>query len=160
SIFHNNSAGGVGGGIHNGGDTLTVTNSTIANNSAGAGGGISNVSAGTGTAMGTNSTIANNSAGGGGGSYNLITLRVSNSPIAYNNVASGGIGGGLEEVGFGATLDNTIVALNTSGGTVADDISFLDGFGGTVTGAYNLIGTGGSGNLVNGVHGNQVGVSN
>ena len=55
-------------------------------------------------------------------------------------------------------LDNTLIALNTSGvGSAAtpDDIA------GTVSSAsaYNLIGTGGSGGLVNGTNGNQVGVA-
>ena len=57
---------------------------------------------------------------------------------------------------FVPTLDNTIVALNTSGsGATPDDIA------GTVSlaSAYNLIGTGGSGGLSNGVNGNQVGVA-
>ena len=49
-----------GGGIDNDG-TLTVTNSTIANNSAGYGDGGGIYNAGTMTV--TNSTIANNSAG-------------------------------------------------------------------------------------------------
>jgi hypothetical protein len=59
------------------------------------------------------------------------------------------------------TLNNTIVAGNFNGpspGTSADDIS------GTVHGAYNLIGVGGSGGLqdhaVDAAHGNQVGVAN
>ena len=63
--------------------------------------------------------------------------------------------GGINNAGT-ATLDNTIVALNTNGGTAADDIS---GSVSTSSG-YNLIGTGGSGGLVNGVNGNQVGVAN
>ena len=83
-----------------------------------------------------------------------------NDTIAYNTVASGGYGGGLDVPGGTATLDNTIVALNTHAGT-PDDISLYGG--GTVNtanGYNNLIGTGGSGGLINGVNGNQVGVSN
>ena len=94
----------------------------------------------------------------GGGIANGGTLTVVNSTIADNTVASGGSGGGLGLDGGTATLDNTIVALNTEGtgsGATPDDIA------GTVssTSAYNLIGTGGSGGLVNGVNGNQVGVA-
>jgi hypothetical protein len=52
--------GGDGGGIDNAGGTLTVTNSTVAGNSASQGGGISN----NGTLTITNSTIASNTGGG------------------------------------------------------------------------------------------------
>jgi hypothetical protein len=55
-------------------------------------------------------------------------------------------------------MNNTIVAGNfVGGGTVADDIQKVAG---TLSGNSNLIGTGGSGGLVNGVNGNQVGVAN
>jgi hypothetical protein len=52
-------------------------------------------------------------------------------------------------------LANTIVALNTAGGSAASDVS------GTVDPAslYNLIGTGGSGGLIDGNIGNLVGVA-
>jgi hypothetical protein len=81
-----------------------------------------------------------------------------NCTVADNHVASGGTGGGLDVNAGTATLDNTIVALNTNGtgrGAPADDIA------GTVSSAsaYNLIGTGGSGGLTNGPQGNQVGVA-
>jgi len=153
STFDYDSAGdGGGGGIFNLG-TLTVTNSTIANNSADdRGGGIYNGN----ILTVTNSTIANNSANRGGGIYSDYgTLMAVNDTIAYNTVASGGYSGGLN-VSYGgtATLDNTIVALNTRAGT-PDDI------GGAVnmTNSYNnLIGTGGSGGLTDVVNGNQVGV--
>ena len=183
-------ATGDGGGIANGG-TLTVTNSTIDNNSAeyggvdsgtiSSGGGIDNA----GTLTVTNSTIANNSAfglrrrhrqrghadghqlhhrqqlgrGSGGGIFSDGTLTVTNSTIAYNSAESPGSGGGLvalDNLYVVSTLDNTIVALNTSGSSATpDDIA------GTVSSAsaYNLIGTGGSGGLVNGTNGNQVGVA-
>ena len=85
---------------------------------------------------------------------------VTSSTIAYNSVANGGAGGGLDLVGGGtATLDNTIVALNTEGtGSTASPSDIA----GTVSSAsaYNLIGTGGSGALTNGTNGNQVGVVN
>ncbi len=170
-----------GGGIENDG-ALTITNSTIADNSAeefsyggygpGYGGGIANG----GTLTLTDSTIADNNAsdsGSGGGLYVYSgALTITNSTIADNNVSGGssstpsggccysdGVAGGLY-VGSGTViLDNTIVALNTNSstsGVTADDID------GTVdsSSAYNLIGTGGSGGLVNGTNGNQVGVAN
>ena len=121
-----------------GGDgTLRVANSTIANNSA----------IGTDLSNGY-SGIANSSG----------TVTVTNSTIAYN-VAD--FGGGLAVLGT-ATLYNTIVALNTGSGKGAPavDISVDDGYGTVSTSsAYNLIGTGGSGGLTNGVNGNQVGVA-
>ncbi len=81
-----------------------------------------------------------------------------NSAIAYDDVASGGTGGGLDVVAGSVTMDNTIVTLNTNwtaSGAPADDIA------GTVSSAspFNLIGIGGSGGLTDGTNGNQVGVA-
>jgi hypothetical protein len=74
--------------------------------------------------------------------------------VPYVGTNGVGTGGGLSGT---ATLNNTIVALDTQGtgrGAPASDIA------GTVSGGYNLISTGGSGGLVNGTNGNQVGVAN
>jgi hypothetical protein len=97
---------------------------------------------------------------GGGGLYSAGTTTITNSTIAYNRVASGVTGGGLDVAGGTAGLNNTIVALNSQGttGPTASDIS-LSGGALTSTCASNLIGTGGSGGLVNGESGNQVGVA-
>ena len=65
-----------------------------------------------------------------------------NSTVADNDVASSGTGGGLDVIAGTATLDNTIVALNTSGigsSAPADDIAGAV----SMASAYNLIGTGG-----------------
>ncbi len=135
---------------------MTVIDSTIADNSAGAGGGIDNE----GTMTVTNSTIADNSAFEGGGISIYGTTTITSSTIAYNSINGGG-GGGLFLWSGNAILDNTIVALNTgaiTGGTTPDDI-FEAGGPASSSSAYNLIGTGGSGGLVNGVNGNQVGVA-
>ena len=158
STIADNSSSNVGG-IYSSGGMVTVTNSTIDNNEAlnFYGGGIDDYGS---TMAVTNCTIDNNSAGsnGGGGIYSSGTLTVTNSTIADNS-ASVGYGGGLLAVGSSTPLlDNTLIALNTSGvGSAAtpDDIA------GTVSSAsaYNLIGTGGSGGLVNGINGNQVGVA-
>ena len=154
STISNNTASFTGGGIENDDGTLTVTESTISGNSSGFGAGICNDS---GTTV-VDSTISGNLASNmGGGVWNDGTLAINDSTIALNNVANAGYGGGVYVSSGTATLDNTIVALNTSGtGTSADDID------GTVTSAsaYNLIGTGGSGGLSNGKNGNQVGVAN
>ncbi len=48
--------------------------------------------------------------GSGGGILNLGALTVVNCTVAYNNVASGGTGGGLDGLAGTVTLDNTIVA--------------------------------------------------
>src|SRR5882762_1765935 len=84
--------GGGGGGIFNNG-TLTVTNSTISNNSSGVnsfgnGGGIYKI----GTLTVTNSTISNNSSDSGGGIYNSfgLTLNVANSTVESNAAHNGG----------------------------------------------------------------------
>ena len=69
----------------------------------------------------TNSTIANNTAEDGGGGICLISgmLTAVNSTIAYNNVAREGTGGGLDAFDGTAVLYNTIVAQNniTAGST-------------------------------------------
>ena len=134
------------GGVLNDGGTLTVANSTIADNSTSANGG--GIGTG-GTAIVANCTIAGNLApyGGGGAQVNSGTLILTNCTIAYNS-AIAPAGGGLQVTGGTAVSNNTIVALNTG----------HDIYGG-VSGAYNVIGTGGSGGLVNGTSGNQVGVA-
>jgi predicted outer membrane repeat protein len=158
STMAGNSAN-VGGGIENRG-TLNVTNCAIAGNSAtSAGGGIDNG----GTLTVTNSTVAGNSAGNsvsspgyGGGIVNIGALTITNSTITGNSVSAFGFGGGIWSGGT-ASLDNSIDVLNSLGtGSSAQSSDIY----GSVSGAYNLIGTGGSGGLTNGVNGNQVGVAN
>ncbi len=104
--IYNNS----GGGIFNSGGTLTVSDSTIASNTAATGGGI----------------------------FNNGTLTVGDSTIADNSATSG-LGGGIaNENGGSVTLNNTLVADNTSGG----DLYLDSGNGSTYFGAYDLIGDG------------------
>ena len=74
------------------------------------------------------------------------TVSVSDCTIADNSAAV--VGGGMWVDTGTATLDNTIVALNNT--DIIGRVSSAS--------AFNLIGTGGSGGLVNGVDGNQVGV--
>ncbi len=114
STLSNNSAPnefGSGGGIFNNGGTLSIDNSTFANNSAsGEGGGIFNNG---GTLSINNSTFANNSASGdGGGIFNNGTVSISTSTIA-NNSAS--ISGGLYNSSGTVSSDGSIVAENTGG---------------------------------------------
>ena len=75
-----------------------------------------------------NSTIAGNSAGQNGGGINQVgILTALNSTIAYNSVAAGGAGGGIDASAGTTTLYNTIVAGNTTGtattGTGTSDVS-------------------------------------
>ena len=160
STFASNSvgAGGNGGGLYNDGQMI-VSGSTIATNSTGSGGeggGIYNED----LLTLPEDTVAGNSAGSeGGGVFTDVTLTAVNTTIAYNFVAIGGTGGGLEAAVATTTLDNTIVALNTHllvSSSAPDDIA------GTLstTSTFNLIGTGGAGGLTNGIAGNQVGVAN
>jgi hypothetical protein len=157
AAFAGDLASQMGGGIYNGGD-LTITNSTLAGNSAADGGAI-NMQRGSLTIV--DSTVAGNSARDGGGINMLFgPLTAVNDTIAYNSASSGGGGGGLYIQGGIATLDNTIVALNTRAsfaGATADDISQSGGLVSSAS-ADNLIGTGGSGGLID-FNGNQVGVA-
>jgi Pectinesterase len=84
STLADNSAGTFGGGgILNEG-TLTVLNSTFSDNSAHDGGGIANFD---GTLTVLNSTFSDNSADDGGGIANSGTLTVQNSTLADTNMA-------------------------------------------------------------------------
>src|SRR5271166_1489326 len=165
STFTDNSASAVGGGIFNGIGTATVINCTFSNNSAYEGGGI--YSDGTATVSGSTFTSNSASVDGGGicnsGIYKLGTLTVDDTTFTSNTALNdgGGIysdgtaaltnctvsgntsqdaGGGLANgVGVGnLTVNNTIVAGNTSTETIDNDIS------GQVqpTSAFNLIGDG------------------
>ena len=185
--FSSNTASANGGGISNSsGATLTVTTTTFANNTAGSdGGGIDqdgtatvsystlsgNTSASEGGGMDNKGTLVdminctlfgNTAVSDGGGLTTSGTATVVNCTITSNRVAAGegGLyGGGIYDQIVAAKLFNTIVAGNFRGAapsTTANDIA------GTLatTSAFNLIGTGGSGGLTNGVNSNQVGVSN
>jgi CSLREA domain-containing protein len=187
STISNNTAGGVDSEILLQGPNpsipsfLTINNSTISGNSStGAFGGIQNLTASNGLASAviTNSTISGNttSSSNGVAGINCIaivggtaTLVVSNSTVFGNNAnGSSGIGGisQNQSCASGCTvtvkLGNTIVAGNLRSGSSPNDISgsgvtpgFVDS-----SSSFNLIGTGGSGGLTNGVNNNQVGVAN
>ncbi len=155
-----NTAGANGAGFMNVG-TMTVVDSTIANNNTGGiGGGIDNLAGGTLSVV--NSTIAGNSGfDGGGGIGSQGKLTSLNCTITDNSFGnSGGYGGGIGVDGGTATLNNTIVALNTNGTGNAARADDIDTIGGTVIGSFNLVGVGGAGGLSNGSNGNLVGVAN
>jgi hypothetical protein len=112
----------LAGGLENGG-TVSISNSTFANNSTLiGGGGLQNFG---GTVSISNSTFANNSAGfGGGGLDNEFgTVSISNSTFANNLTFNSG-GGGLSNCCGGGTMSisNSIVA-NNSGGNCASTIT-------------------------------------
>ena len=150
-----NSAVLRGGGLFNGG-MATLTGCTLSANNAAYGGGLENNIA---TANLTDCTVSGNASEFGGGVFNYTgTANLTNCTLSGND-ASGG-GGGLANYNNGnipagpATLTDTIVAGNTS-------LSGAGDIGGTnVSGSDNLIGTGGSAGLVDGVDGNIVGVAN
>ncbi len=163
-------SGNSGSGLFNDG-TATLTDCTLSGNSAGAGGGVQNQSAVTltdctlsgndgqggglwnsGTANLIDSTVSGNNAffAGGGGVFNAGTANLTDCTVSDNSAA---YGGGLHGGTF--TLTNTIVAGNTDPSGASDIDSVF--YGGTnVSGSDNLIGTGGSAGLANGVNGNIV----
>jgi hypothetical protein len=164
-----------GGGLANYGGTLTLTDCTVSGNSAKNGGGLANDS---GTDTLTNCTVSGNSAGNlGGGIFNDSGMLLTDCTISGNSGYVGGglssyyaettltnctvsgnsatYGGGIHTRASSPTLSNTIVAANTSGGNPSDILGAVD-----ANSSYNLIGTGGSEGLMDGVNHNQVGVAN
>jgi hypothetical protein len=148
STISGNSASANGGGICQTGGTLTISNSTISGNSASANGGGICQTGGTLTinnsTIGSTLTLLGNSANGsGGGIYNGGTLTISNATIYGNRAINGGggidnggtvmalinnstisensaiVGGGIDGL---ATLQNSIVASNSSGGNCSGTI--------------------------------------
>jgi hypothetical protein len=119
-----------GGGIFNNTGGLTITQTTISGNTANESGGIDN----RGTLGMTNSTVSGNRAyftrgnATGGGISNGGTLIINSSTISGNSAQGsiGSYGGGIAGT---ATLQNTIVANNTSGGNC---------YGTVASNGYNL----------------------
>jgi hypothetical protein len=100
----------LGGGLYNAG-TLTLSNSTVYNNSApyGYGGGLYNA----GTLTLTTSTVRDNWArNGGGGFYNTGTLTLLNSTISGNS-APYGYGGGVDNEAT-LTLTTSTISGNSA----------------------------------------------
>ncbi len=172
----------VGGGLYNGSGTLSLTNCTVSGNiSEESGGGLYNAS---GTLSLTNCTLNGNIANGDGFSFGAAlysesgTVVMTNCTVTGNSFSdilapgslviadgtlsltnctvSGNPAGGVSRNFFGTgvvTLTNTIVAANV--GNASSDL----GGGIDPASSHNLIGTRGSGGLVNGVNGNLVGVA-
>jgi hypothetical protein len=116
---------GHGGGIDNSGGTLTITNSTLANNSAGSGCAILNDG---GSATVINSTFSGNSSGDGCGIANASngSLSINNSTFSGNqaNAARGGaifLDSGTVNVSNSTFSGNTASSgadIYQSGGTI------------------------------------------
>ncbi|NLE37455.1 MAG: cadherin-like domain-containing protein, partial [Pirellulaceae bacterium] len=113
------------GGIYNGTGALTVTSSTISNNSAtnsstlgnAVGGGIGNF----GIAIVINSTISGNSVTGtysevGGGIYSTSSMTLINSTVTANSTTgtSSGRGGGIYSTGSMTLVNSTVTANSAS----------------------------------------------
>jgi hypothetical protein len=126
--------GNTGGGIHsriiNSGNTLTVNNSTISENtSTDFGGGISNG----GKLTVNNSTISGNTAGDeGGGIFNgdSGTLTISQSTVSGNTAASGA--GGIASNGGDVDILNSTISGNTANGGNGEGLEH-DSTSGTLT---------------------------
>ncbi|TMC23062.1 MAG: TIR domain-containing protein [Chloroflexi bacterium] len=137
--------------------TLTITNSTIADNTIIAqfsyGAGIYN----RGTLTLTNSTVSGNTASGqmghGGGIYNRGLATITNSTIT-NNTASYEAGGIYNFTASKLTITNSTIASNTAAGS--------DGDGGGITNAGELTITNStiSGNTATGPQSDGGGISN
>jgi hypothetical protein len=131
-VIFPHSHAGYGGGIYNEAGHVTITNSSVSNNTAAysdgvyaAGGGIYN----TGILTIINSTIHNNQCPAGGGIANSATLTITGSTVS-SNVANGfgdifpppiGDGGGILNNGM-LTISNSTISSNTahhSGGGIS-----------------------------------------
>ncbi len=160
SLFQRNTAtSGPGGGLFGAG-TTTIDRTTFSNNSASYGGAIASPPAS--SLEISNVTIADNTAQtNGGGVAASSGFTAINSTFAYNQVGTGGDGGGISVGGGMTTLYNSIVAENTVGAGQLTSASDIGVSGGSVSSLSqnNLIGTGGSGGLTNGVNHNLVGVA-
>ena len=172
TISGNSTVSGNGPGMVNRG-TLTLTDCNISDNAdTGFASGVSLANYGAATIEGctisgnqigavgnwgsatlTDCTISGNSGFGiFNYNHNTTTLTVNACTISGNSSVRSGVG--IYDQHGDVTLTDTIVAGNTTSGEAASDIAV--GFAGTVTGTYNLIGSGGSGGLSNGVDGNTV----
>jgi hypothetical protein len=179
------SAGAIyaeGGGVFDF-DALTLTDSVVIGNVANSGYGAIQLNAAGGGVSAAGGTVAGsliafnvvNSGVGipliylsGGGIHDTGAMTVSNTVVAFNDVntdptsgfafdpnPSSSTGGGVDVDGGSLTLNHSSVAGNFAL-NVASDIFVQNNGRVDPASANNLIGTGGSGGLVNGVNGNIV----
>ncbi|WP_190884876.1 putative Ig domain-containing protein [Spirosoma profusum] len=178
SAVLNLNTGGGGGVVHDG-SFLSITNSTFISNSATSGGGLFTGSANASVA---NCLFTGNMALSGGGMESRAATTITITNCTFSNNTAENVGGAVSGVGDKSiinttisqnksngggitiynnstvTFKNCIIAGNTNqAGTAANDIN---NDGGTISSSsYNVIGTGGSGGLTNGVNNNIVGVT-
>jgi predicted outer membrane repeat protein len=163
TIANGNSGAGFGGGIATGGingdgsiitgGTVTVTNCTFSNNSAGnSGGGAGGGIFSTGTLTVTNSTFSDNSAvghyGTGGAIASTGTLTVINSTFSDNSAgdSGGGEGGGIVNSGGTLMVTNSTFAGNRAFGGDSGDGGDGGGIQNTGTGTLTVTNSTFSGN--------------
>jgi hypothetical protein len=109
-----NTTSNSGGGLYNNGSDVSLTNSTLSDNTANHGGGIGNAS----TLSVSNSTISGNGSSGGGGIYNSATalLYLNDSTVSGNTTASDTNGAGLYNYGGTAAVSGSTFVDNTVSG--------------------------------------------
>jgi hypothetical protein len=108
STFADNTASnGIGGGLYNDGGTVTISNSTFADNTASGSNGIGGGLVNErGTVTISNSAFANNSASSGGGIYNISgTVTISGSIVANNT--GDNCSGGVSDQGYNLSSDSS-----------------------------------------------------
>ncbi|HEX9003298.1 MAG TPA: choice-of-anchor Q domain-containing protein [Blastocatellia bacterium] len=138
----------AGGGIFNNGGTLTVTHSTIANNTCNGSftsGGIDSSSTGSVTLL--NTTISGNSVTGadgsnGGGLWTNSPTTITNCTITNNSAAGASSAGGVRRHDGTMTTRNSIIAANQNNSTMPDVIAANDT--GITSSGFNLIGNRGT----------------
>jgi uncharacterized repeat protein (TIGR01451 family) len=144
------------GGLQNDA-VLNLSNSSVTNNVASSFGGGMNA-AGSGTTTLSNCTFTGNQGGSDTGAVGAggTSLSITNCTISGNTlVNAGGVGAGITINGVPTTLRNTIVIGNTEGGGSQRNIDDLL----QSASAFNVVGTGPVGGLINGTNNNQVGVT-
>ncbi len=145
STISGNTATDEGGGIFNAG-ALTLTDTSVTNNTANAGGGIASTGGAASLTL-TNSTVGFNTAtpSDGGGIWNVDGIAtLTNSTVGNNNAGSDG-GGVFNDDGI-ATLTNSTVSGNTAavvGAGVSNAGGMLTLTSSTVSGNTAVVGVGG-----------------
>ena len=147
-------ANGAGGGLSVFAQDVTISNSTISNNTTagfyGGGGALS----GSSSIVITNTTVAGNSAGnagvasGGGGGLSISngativnTTIANNAWVGGNSVNNGGGGLSVFNTSSNSVLTNNIIANNTSTNSNFSDNDVIVTHTGTISGSNNLITT-------------------
>ncbi|MCF6263572.1 MAG: hypothetical protein L3J24_08325 [Xanthomonadales bacterium] len=168
STFSNNRTLGAssnGGAIaQSGSGVLTVANSTFSGNyTLAANGGAIRLSSDAASTI-LNTTISGNSAASNGAgiyfSDDVGSVEITHSTITGNSVSGVDSDGGGIYIFQGAVLLNSSIVADNSDLAGASDIEINPGFGGSLSGSYNIIGDAiTAGGLINAVDNNIVGVA-